>query len=91
MTPLQRPKQWEGKVIDTTNFSPKSDFMGSHEHLRLTERLTRVGPDTLDYEFTISDPTTWTAPWTAMVPLKLKDGLILTARRTELKAPRRSG
>ena len=48
--------------------------MGSHEHLRLTERFTRVGPDTLDYELTINDPTTWTAPWTAMIPLKLKDG-----------------
>ena len=50
--------------------------MGSHEHLRLTERFTRVGPDTLDYELTINDPTTWTAPWTAMIPLKLKDELI---------------
>jgi hypothetical protein len=63
-------------VIDTTNFSPKSDFMGSHENLRLTERLTRAGPDILNYEFTVDDPTTWTAPWTAMIPLKLKDELI---------------
>ena len=70
--------RWEGDslVIDTTNFSPQSDFMGSHEHLRLTEKLTRVGPDTLNYEFTVADPTTWTAPWTAMIPLKLKDELI---------------
>ena len=36
---------WEGDtlVIETTNFSPKSDFMGSHENLRLTEQLTRAG------------------------------------------------
>jgi len=69
---------WEGDtlVIDTTNFSPKSDFMGSHENLRLTEKLTRVGPEILDYEFTVNDPTTWTAPWTAMIPLKLKHELI---------------
>ena len=69
---------WEGDtlVVDTTNFSPKSDFMGSHENLRLTEKFTRVGPDTLNYEFTVNDPTTWTAPWTAMIPLKLKDELI---------------
>ncbi len=69
---------WEGDtlVVETTNFSPKSDFMGSHENLRLTERFTRVGPEILNYEFTVNDPTTWTAPWTAMIPLKLKNELI---------------
>ena len=69
---------WEGDtlVIDTTNFSPKSEFMGSHENLHLTERLTRVSAEILDYEFTVSDPTTWTKPWTAMIPLKYKDELI---------------
>ena len=69
---------WEGDtlVIDTTNFSPKSDFMGAHENLRLTERLTRVGPEILNYEFTVNDPTTWSAPWTAMIPLKQKHELI---------------
>ena len=51
---------WEGDtlVIDTTNFSPKSDFMGSHENLRLTEKITRASADALNYEFTVSDPTT---------------------------------
>jgi hypothetical protein len=70
--------RWEGDtlVIDTTNFSPESDFMGSHENLRLTERLTRVASDILEYEFTVNDPTTWTRPWTAMIPLKLKNELI---------------
>ena len=69
---------WDGDtlVIDTTNFSPKSDFMGSHENLRLTERLTRVDHEILNYEFTVNDPTMWTAPWTAMIPLKLKNELI---------------
>jgi hypothetical protein len=69
---------WEGDtlVIDTTNFSPKSEFMGSHEHLRLTEKLTRVSPEILNYEFTVNDPSTWTAPWTAMIPLKLKNEFI---------------
>ena len=70
--------RWDGDtlVVDTTNFSAKSDFMGAHENLHLVERLTRVGPEVLNYEFTVSDPTTWTAPWTAMIPLKLKDELI---------------
>jgi hypothetical protein len=66
---------WEGDalVIDTTNFSTKSEFMGSHENLHLTERLTRGGADILNYEFTVDDPTTWTAPWTGMIPLKAKN------------------
>ena len=70
--------RWEGDtlVIDTTNFSPKSDFMGSHDALHLTERLTRVSQDVLDYEFTVNDPTLWTKPWTAMIPLKHKNELI---------------
>jgi hypothetical protein len=66
---------WEGDtlVVESTNFSPKSEFRGSHENLRLIERFTRVGPKTLNYEFTITDPTTWTKPWTAMIPLKATD------------------
>jgi hypothetical protein len=69
---------WDGDtlVVDTTNFSPKSDFMGSHENLHLVERFTRVGPDILEYEFTVDDPTTWTKSWKAMIPLKKKDELI---------------
>jgi hypothetical protein len=69
---------WEGDtlVIDTTNFSPKSDFMGSHENLHLIEKFTRAGRDILNYEITVTDPTTWTAPWTAMIPLRLKNELI---------------
>jgi hypothetical protein len=67
--------RWDGDtlVIDTTNFSPKSDFMGSHDHLHLTERLTRVSAEVLDYEFTVDDPTMWTAQWTAMIPLRFKN------------------
>jgi hypothetical protein len=67
--------RWDGDtlVIDTTNFSTKSDFRGSHENLHLVERLTRVSADVLNYEFTVDDPTTWTRPWTAMIPLKWKN------------------
>jgi hypothetical protein len=70
--------RWEGDtlVIDTTNFSPKSDFMGSHDQLHLTERFTRPSRDILEYAITVDDPSTWTRPWSAMVPLKLKDELI---------------
>jgi hypothetical protein len=56
-------------VIDTTNFKPRG-FQNATEHLRLVERLTRVGPDTLHYEVTIDDPQTWERPWTLMIPLR---------------------
>jgi hypothetical protein len=63
---------WEGNtlVVDVTNFSPKSDFQGSHEHLHLVERWTRVDRDTVDYVVTIDDPTTWVRPWTVRQELK---------------------
>jgi hypothetical protein len=64
--------RWEGKtlVVDTTNFSARSDFMGSSDNLHLVERLTRVAPDRIDYQITVDDPTTWTKPWTAVIQLK---------------------
>jgi hypothetical protein len=57
---------WEGNtlVIDVTNFTPKTDFLGSRENLHLVERWTRTGPKTLEYVVTIEDPTVWTKPWT---------------------------
>jgi hypothetical protein len=57
-------------VVDTTNFSRMSNFRGAHENLHLIERFTRVSPDRLEYSFTVSDDTTWTRPWTAMIPLQ---------------------
>jgi hypothetical protein len=64
--------RWQGNslVIDTTNFSPRSNFMGSAGHLHVVERLTPAAPDRLDYEITIDDQTTWTQPWTAVIRLK---------------------
>jgi hypothetical protein len=58
--------RWEGNtlVVDVTNFSPKTDYRGSRENLHLVERWTRTGPNTLEYEVTIEDPTIWTRPWT---------------------------
>ena len=52
------------------NFSPKSRFRESAENLHLVERYTLVGPDTLNYEVTFNDPTTWTSPWTVHIPLR---------------------
>lgn len=63
---------WEGDtlVIDTTNFSPKTNYQGSRANLHIVERFTRVAPDTLDYQVRVEDPTTWTKPWSALIKLK---------------------
>ena len=62
--------RWEGDtlVVESTNFNGKNPFQGSSENLRLTERFTRVDENTIRYQFTIDDPSTWTRPWSAEVP-----------------------
>jgi hypothetical protein len=62
--------RWEDDtlVIDVTNISNRTTWRRSPGSTRrLTERLTRVDPDTVKVEVTVSDPTTWTAPWTFAV------------------------
>ena len=63
--------RWEGKtlVVDTTNFSPKTDYQGSRENLHLVERWTRLDAETIEYVATMEDPTTWTRTWTVAVEL----------------------
>jgi hypothetical protein len=62
--------RWDGDtlVVETTNFTDATGFQGSSEHMRLTERFTRVDADTILYRFTVDDPATWTQPWSAEVP-----------------------
>jgi hypothetical protein len=57
---------WEGNtlVVETTNFTDKTPYRGSSEHLKLVERFTPLGPDTLEWSVTFEDPHTWTQPWT---------------------------
>jgi hypothetical protein len=56
-------------VVDTIGFTDKTSFRGADEHLHLVERFTRVDADTIEYRFTVDDPTVWTRPWTAAFPL----------------------
>ncbi len=67
---------WEGDtlVVETTNFTDKTRFRGSDENLRLTERFTRTAADTLMYRFTLDDPTAFTKPWTAELPMEATPG-----------------
>jgi hypothetical protein len=62
---------WEGDtlVVDTTNFKRETNLAGSSANTHLVERFTRTGANTLTYEFTVDDPTMWTRPWTAVVPM----------------------
>ena len=60
--------RWEGNtlVVETTNFndrSPATNFQGSTDALHLVERFTRIGPNTIRYQYTMTDPKTWTRPW----------------------------
>ena len=67
---------WEGDtlVVDTTNFSDKTNYRGADQKLHLTERFTRTSPDTLVYRFTVDDPTAFTRPWTGEITMVRFDG-----------------
>ncbi len=77
---------WEGDtlVVDSTNFSDKTgsfdanlrEAYGSGKTLHLIERFTRTGDNTLRYEFTIDDPSTFTRTFTAAVPMRQSEGAI---------------
>jgi len=62
--------RWEGEtlVVETINFRRETSLQGSTADTRLVERFTRVDADTLKYEFTVTDPNSYTQPWSAMVP-----------------------
>jgi hypothetical protein len=78
-----RMRQWQGDprgrwerdtlVVETTNFTANAPYRGSSEHLRLTERYRRTAADTIDYEFTVSDASTWIEPWTVAFPMTRTD------------------
>ena len=58
--------RWEGNtlVIETTNFTDKTPYRGSSDQLKMTERFTPLGPDTVEWAVTLDDPRTWAQPWT---------------------------
>ena len=64
--------RWEGDtlVVETANFDAKRSWRGSTNGMRLVERFTRVDVDTLEYEYSVTDPATWTAPWTVNLPMR---------------------
>jgi hypothetical protein len=77
--------RWEGDtlVVETTNFNDRLDggplqpshviqtgYRGSGATLRLVERFTRIDANTIDYRFTVTDPVTFTRPYTVAIPMR---------------------
>ena len=81
--------RWEGDtlVVATTNFMSTGTGTlmldgnrarpgvgwSPDENLTLVERFKLADSDTLIYEFTITDPTVWTKPWTVSLPMTRSD------------------
>ncbi len=70
--------RWDGDtlVVETTNFTDKTNYRGSTDQLRLVERFTRTAQDILTYRVTVHDPSTFTQPWTIELPVRRSDGEI---------------
>src|SRR5688572_12039299 len=70
--------RWEGDtlVVDTTNSPPQQNFRGASENLHVIERFRRVDANTINYRFTVEDPTTFTAPFSGEIPFRAMDELI---------------
>ena len=72
--------RWEGDtlVVETTNLSDHEDWgatvYATGSDLRLVERFTRVDENTIDYQFTVHDDSTFTRPWTASLPMTALGG-----------------
>lgn len=76
---------WEGDtlVVETTNLTDKvferrfsNTVYGTGRYMHLVERFTRLDAETIDYRFTVTDPTTFRRPWTAATPMAALDGPI---------------
>ena len=99
---------WEGDtlVVDTTNFTDRTAFRGSSENLHVVERFSRQPDDSILYQFTVEDPSTWEKSWSGEFPMTKIDGPIfeyachegnygmrnnLSGARAEEKASRAAG
>ena len=78
--------RWEGDtlVVETTDINPMQldqasilwAYRGASESLKVTERFTRTGPDTIKYRFTMDDPSTYNAPFTGELPFNRIDEMV---------------
>jgi hypothetical protein len=80
--------RFEGEtlVVDTTNFTPLTNFRGSPQNTRqdifategmhVVERFTRTGEDSIHYSYTVDDPATWISPWSGEMDMRRTEGPI---------------
>jgi hypothetical protein len=77
--------RWEGDVlvVETTNIHPDQVLVGlsgasfyPSVDTKVIERFTRADEDTMNYEFTVEDPTLFTRSWSGQVPFERLDGLV---------------
>ena len=67
---------WDGQtlVVETTNFNDNKRFRGASTGLHTIERFTRLDADTIEYRLTVTDPATFTQPWTLVNGLRRAEG-----------------
>lgn len=77
--------RWEGEtlVVETAGFHPAAAWRNASEHMKVTEWLTRVDADTLEYRFRVEDPHTWAEPWGGTYPLTDLGGILFEYACTE--------
>jgi hypothetical protein len=73
-------------VVDTTNFTPWTNFRGSPQNTRqdifatermhVVERFTRTAEDSIHYSFRVEDPDTWVEPWSGEMDIRRTEGPI---------------
>lgn len=76
---------WEGDtlVIETAGFHPTTAWRNASEHMKVTEWITRVSAESLEYRFRVEDPNTWAEPWGGTYPLTDLDGILFEYACTE--------
>ena len=81
---------WEGNtlVVETTNLKfpypiimtyGNNQYPGDALTLRITQRYTRTGPDTIEYKYTVEDPKVYVRPYTVLYELTRDDNYKVTA------------
>jgi len=77
--------RWEGEtlVIETAGFHPDAAWRNASEHMKVTEWLTRVSAETVEYRFRVEDPATWAEPWGGVYPLTRLPGVLFEYACTE--------
>jgi len=67
--------RWDGDtlIVETSNFKEERRWRNATGNVKLVERFRRIDADSLEYTYTVTDPETWTSPWTATIPMQRGD------------------